>query len=79
MPYIKVPRCLIPSGEIRFFLLHVFTNAWQKAYAAVLYARCVQINGEIFSNIVMSKSRVASLKLTGIPRLKLFDVVLGLN
>ena len=62
-----------------FFLLHVFTDALEKAYDAVVYARCVQTNGKITSNIVMSKSRVFPLKSASIPRLEFCGAVLGLN
>lgn len=61
LPHIKLPRCFIPSGERSSFSLHLFTDAWQKAYGAVVHARWVQTNGEITSNMVMPKSRVASL------------------
>ena len=45
----------------------------------VLYARCVQTNGEISSNAVTSKSRVAPLKSTRISRMELCGAALGLN
>ena len=39
----------------------------------------VVFNGEITSNIVMSRSRVAPLQSTSIPRLELCGAVLGLS
>ena len=62
LPHIKVPRCLVPSGESDFLLLYLFADASERTYGAVIYAWCIQSNGEMTSNIVMSKSRVAPLK-----------------
>ena len=41
LPHIKVPRCLVPSGERGSFSLHVFTNAPERAYGAVIYAKYI--------------------------------------
>ena len=71
LPHIKVPRCLVPSGERGSFSLHVFTDAPERAYGAVIYTKYIQTNGEITYNIVLSKSGVAPLELTSIPRLEL--------
>ena len=79
LPRIKVPRSLVPSGDWCSFSLHVFIDASKKAYGAAVYARCSQTNGETVSNIAMSKSQVAPLKSTNIPRLELCGAVPGLN
>ena len=70
---------MVLPGEKGSLSLHVFADASEKAHGAVIYALCIQSNGEITSNIVISKSRVAPLKSTSIPRLELCGAVLGLS
>ena len=65
LPHIK-PICLVLSVKISFSSLHVFTYVLEKAYGDMVYARCVQNNGEITSNLVISKSRIAPLKSNNI-------------
>ena len=59
--------------------LHTFTDASAEAYGAVVYTRCEYGNGEVALRMVASKSRVAPLKATSIPRLELMGAVLGLR
>ena len=59
--------------------LHVFVDASQKAYAAVVYQRSVYQNGKISVAFVASKSKVAPLNAVSIPRLELMGAMLGLS
>lgn len=56
--------------------LHGFSDASTRAYGAVLYTRCVSADGSIYTELVCSKSRVAPLKPTTIPRLELCGALL---
>ncbi|XP_052750564.1 uncharacterized protein LOC128200612 [Galleria mellonella] len=51
--------------------LHVFADASAQAYAAVAYWRFVYPNGDVQLALICSKSRVAPLKPSSIPRLEL--------
>ncbi|XP_036317530.1 uncharacterized protein LOC118732509, partial [Rhagoletis pomonella] len=51
--------------------LHVFADASERAYAAVLYARTVQSDGHIAVALISAKSKVAPIKPTTLPRLEL--------
>ncbi|XP_059058147.1 uncharacterized protein LOC131851643 [Achroia grisella] len=69
---IKIPRCynhhfLQPSQTE----LHVFADASAQAYGAVAYWRFTYSNGDVQLALVCSKSRVAPLKPSSIPRLEL--------
>ena len=71
---IKVPRCYFSNAitaKPEGYELHGFCDASSKAYAAVVYLRTVNSNGEIEVNLVASKTRVAPMKRQSIPRLEL--------
>ena len=75
----KIRRCYQACGnEIISVELHVFCDASEKAYAAVAYWR-FKLRDSIHTSIIMSKSRVAPLKPTTIPRLELQAAVLGVR
>ena len=78
---IKILRCLRKiSDEVEVEKkLHVFVDASQKAYAAVVYQRIVYQNGKISVAFVASKSKVAPLNAVSIPRLELMGAMLGLS
>ena len=56
--------------------LHAFSDASEKAYAAVVYIR-VNTGEAIHSNIIASKTRVAPTKTITLPRLELMAAVLA--
>ncbi|XP_014216313.1 uncharacterized protein LOC106645067 [Copidosoma floridanum] len=51
--------------------LHCFADASKTAYAAVMYSRVVNNNGEVIVALLLSKTKVALLKTLSIPRLEL--------
>ena len=75
----QVPRWLQCSENISEVTFHVFNDASEKAYESVIYQRSIYKSGTISINLVMSKSKVAPLQATSIPRLELLSAVLGLR
>lgn len=67
---IRKPRC-VTQGDAVTLELHGFSDASQRAYGAVVYVRSIAADGTVYVNLVASKSRVAPLKPTTIPRLEL--------
>ena len=57
--------------------LHIFSDASSKAYATVGYWRFLLNDGSFHVSFIMSKSRVAPLKVISIPRLELQAAVLA--
>ena len=76
---VKVPRCLQLDRNVESVTLHTFTDASGEAYGAVTYARYQYKDGTISTRLVASKTRVAPLSATSIPRLELMGAVLGLR
>ena len=53
-----------------------FCDGSSKAYGTTIYLRC-QENGQTITNLIFSKSRIAPLKETSLPRLELLAVLIG--
>ena len=53
-----------------------FCDASSKAYGTSIYLRCKE-NGQTLTNLIFSKSRIAPLKETSLPRLELLAVLIG--
>ena len=67
-----VPRCYFPKDRrITNTEIHGFADASERAYAAVVYLRMVDTEGEVHTSIVISKTKVAPIKRITIPRLEL--------
>ena len=75
---IRVPRCCVTPGKpILYNELHGFSDASEKAYAAVVYLRTVYYDGEtVTTRIVAAKNRVIPLKKQTIPRLELLGATI---
>jgi len=73
---IYVPRRIIPYNVASQIYLQGFCDASQHAYGACLYVQAVDRNGTLTSRLLCSKSRVAPIKSTSIPRLELCSAVL---
>ena len=59
--------------------IHTFTDASQKAYTAVVYARYEYEDGTVSCRLITSKTRLASLKTMSIPRLELMGALIGVR
>ncbi|XP_014215081.1 uncharacterized protein LOC106644193 [Copidosoma floridanum] len=68
---VKVPRWNGVTDDMVKWELHCFADASKTAYAAVMYSRVVNNNGEVIVALLLSKTKVAPLKTLSIPRLEL--------
>ncbi|XP_055918535.1 uncharacterized protein LOC129950632 [Eupeodes corollae] len=78
---IHIPRCYLKQimyGEHDTCQLHIFVDASINAFAAVAFIRVTKGN-LIECRIISSKTRVAPLRLTSIPRLELDAARLGVR
>ena len=72
----KVPRCYFQFiEETRHHEIHGFSDASEKAYAAVVYLRTKYANGHVDVTLVAAKTRVAPLNKQSIPRLELLGAL----
>lgn len=72
---LTIPRWILGCNDTSLSF-HVFVDASQEAYAAVIYARTETQNG-VEVNLVQAKSRVAPNGKTTIPKLELLSATLG--
>ena len=67
-----IPRCYFDKkSRIASLELHGFSDASERAYAAVIYLRMTNTVGEIQTSLVIAKTKVAPIKRLTIPRLEL--------
>ncbi|XP_055711546.1 uncharacterized protein LOC129806797 [Phlebotomus papatasi] len=66
---VSINRCLPSTDGV--IELHGFSDASEKAYGSVIYARGQDAHGNIMTSILIAKSRVAPVKCVSIPRLEL--------
>ncbi|CAK1583274.1 unnamed protein product [Parnassius mnemosyne] len=74
---IAIPRQYLHYSDAASLELHVFSDASESAYSAVLFWRAVTAVGEVHLSLIVAKAKVAPLKLTSIPRLELQAAVMG--
>ena len=74
---IRVPRYVAVGqlSELDDVELHGFSDSSQIAYSAVIYVR-FKVNGAYFLKLLASKTKVAPLMKTSIPRLELLACLL---
>lgn len=72
----KIPRWVQTRDEDNLLELHGFCDASVSAYAAVVYVRVINAQGNITVSLVTSKTKVAPVKQQSIPRLELMGAVL---
>ena len=71
---IEIPRRIFSEGiQIEF---HGFCDASEVAYAAVIYCRDVNSNGNIQTRIITAKTKVAPVKRLSVPKLELCGALL---
>lgn len=73
---VKIPRWLNTKSSNVKTELHGFSDASKTAYAAVVYVRVIDAEGNIHVALVTSKTKVSPIKQVSIPRLELCGAVL---
>lgn len=74
--HLRIPRWVL-SDSSGIHEIHVFSDASERAYGACLYIRSVDHSGLVKTHLLTSKSRVAPIKPTTIPRLELCGALLA--
>lgn len=72
----RIPRWIGSSVNNQRLELQGFCDASNIAYAAVVYARVIDDQGQVTINLLRSKTKVAPVKQVSIPRLELCGAVL---
>ncbi|XP_046382360.1 uncharacterized protein LOC124153308 [Ischnura elegans] len=75
---LRLPRRVI-AKNCRVYEIHGFCDASESAYGACVYVRSIKSDGKFMMRLLCSKSRVAPLKKTTLPRLELCAAVLLAN
>ena len=73
---IQLPRCYQSEAKAVTVQLHGFCDASEAPFSAVVYIRATYASSLTTCRLVMSKTRVASLKTQSIPRLELCGALL---
>ena len=73
----KIPRCIAPGENVKEVQLHNFSDASEEAFAAVLYLRTTDTNGEVNIELIMAKTKLAATKTVSVTKLELNAAVLG--
>ena len=58
------------------FQLHGFSDASEVSYAGVVYLRMTDASGHVYTSLVCSKTKVALIKRSTLPRLELYGAYL---
>lgn len=72
---LTIPRKVVGSSESKVNI-HGFCDASQEAFGACLYLHSITSDGHVQVHLLTSKSRVAPMKATTIPRLELCGALL---
>ncbi|XP_062715284.1 uncharacterized protein LOC134291501 [Aedes albopictus] len=76
---VRIPRCYFSKGDLSTLEIHTFVDASEVSYSCVTYFRITNPYGSAEVAFVASKTKVAPLKPTTIPRLELMACVLGVR
>ena len=76
MNEIVVDRLVLAKGQPTEIQLHGFCDSSEKAYGACMYLRSVYQQGEVTTKLLCSKSRVAPVKKSTLPRSELCAALL---
>ena len=75
---ISIPRCVCSSFTAHSTAeLHVFCDASETAFSAVIYSRVSSTDDSYFVSLLTAKSQVAPVKTLSLPRLELYGAVLA--
>ena len=75
---LRFPRCVKHESDATCVVeLHHFCDASLEAYGALTYLRCVNKEGQVSVQLLMSKNRVAPIKQSTVPRLELQAAVVA--
>ncbi|XP_043245749.1 uncharacterized protein LOC122393608 [Amphibalanus amphitrite] len=74
---ISIPRCIRPEEDVKCQQLHVFCDASEAAFGAVIFMRSTTTSGMHQCRFLIAKNRVAPLKKLSIVRLELQAALLG--
>lgn len=72
----RLPRWTNHRKNATLVELHGFSDASNAAYAAVVYLRVTNVEGNIHVSLVTAKTKVAPIKQVSVPRLELCGAVL---
>ena len=78
---VKVPRTLLPHpvDNIKSLEIHIFADASSRAYAAIAYCRVESLSGDITTNLIMARGKLAPMTGQTIPRLELMAAGLAIS
>lgn len=68
---LRIPRNVNPGNSSSYISLHGFGDASERGYGACIYALSYDTQGNPHCSLLCSKSRVAPIKKTTLPRLEL--------
>ena len=72
----QLQRCYMESSkEADAIQIHMFSDASEKGYSAVVYIRILYSDSTVSISLMTSKTKVASIKHEIIPRLELSGVL----
>ena len=74
---LKFNRCVRPVCRVELFILVVFWDGSDNAYAAVIYSKRVIEDGTVHVKLLCSKARVTPLKRISTPRSELNGAVVA--
>lgn len=74
--HLQIPRWVLVDESI-IHEIHIFSDASERAYGCCVYVRSISTSGLIQTQLLTSKSRIAPIKPTTIPRLELCGALLA--
>ena len=72
-----MPQCYFSKGFSPVIKeIHRFSDASERAYAAVLYVRIVSHNGTVITRLIASKTQVSPVKKQSVPQFELLGALI---
>ena len=80
LPNCRLDRCIKPvEGKLNSEEVHIFCDGSTQAYGAVAYNKCVMEDGTVYTNIIVSKAKVAPIKTETVNKLELRGAVIAVT